>query len=431
MLGRFLVVLALACSGCASLPPFDAKVDCNKISFCGPCASRGGCVWCGAADESGSGSCQPATALGPVCAAPQTLFPTPDRCPLPPKSADHASTPAATPAHGGETYGRIHSNLSQHYPLALRTKNGLDKFAQRLLYRGSGPNNDGSHREVAPISTRVVESEHRLYLGDAIHYRKKAMPPAATPMLSEFMMTLPMVRVALPQKLLPNNTKIETALGIVDLSRDHLLGSIDLIAEKYGGAEYLGYRPARVELITPARLHGTRFGAIAVYIGFRTPEDRGPSFYLLEAGTANGEAKMIYFSPSLRPIERTASYYLPTPFVSMRNTYSGELAMHAAPHEDEPRRLIVRSYAEGAAEPYHQVTVQYRRASWLDRPETLQLIIAAGARVGLIGHLMGLANIVDLEPFLVNLARNLHWREYPHYEPSQATPPSPAPAAQP
>src|ERR1700691_4109899 len=99
------------------------------------------------------------------------------------------------------------------------------------------------------------------------------------------MLALPMVRVALPEALSAGNAVIATEIGDVDLSLDHLLGSIDLIDAKYGSAEYLGRRPARVDLVTPARDAKWRFGAIAVYLGYRQKEDRQPSFYILEAGT--------------------------------------------------------------------------------------------------------------------------------------------------
>ena len=68
---------------------------------------------------------------------------------------------------------------------------------------------------------------------------------------------------------------------------------------------------------------------------------------MLEAGTATGAAKMIYFSPDMKPIASVTSYYLPTPFVTMRNTYSGGITMGAAPNEDEPDELVVHSYADG------------------------------------------------------------------------------------
>lgn len=211
------------------------------------------------------------------------------------------------------------------------------------------------------------------------------------------------------------SAKVQTEVGVVDLSADHLLGSIALVTEKYGSPEYLGYRPARVDLITPARRSGSRFAAIAVYLGYRAATDRTPSFYLLEAGTATGEAKMIYFSPDMRPIPRVTSYYLPTPFVSLRNTYSGVMTMRAAPEEDEPDRLIVRSYAVGQKEPYITVSVKYQRAPVLDLPAPIEITADAGARVALIAKTMGLSSAVELQTFLSNLGRNLSWREVPHW----------------
>jgi len=319
-------------------------------------------------------------------------------------------------AIGKEKYAAVHGALTRAFPHATVTQKILDGIVRLILYRGTGPNQDGTGREVAPFSRYVKEKQHPLYLGDAIHYRVKSLPPASQSMLSEFMMTLPMVRVTLPEKLDIKRRTIETAIGDVDLSHDHLLGSIELVAEKYGGAQYLGYRPARVDLITPARRRGSRFGAIAVYLGYRNASDRGPSFYILEAGTATGDAKMVYFSPNMNPIDSATSYYLPTPFVSMRNTYSGGITMQPAPQEDEPQRLVVRSYTEGSKDPYITVSVKYRRVSSLDLPAPVEITADAGARVALIAKTMGLTSAVALQEFLSNIGRNLSWREYPHYE---------------
>ena len=163
------------------------------------------------------------------------------------------------------------------------------------------------------------------------------------------------------------------------LGRDHLLGSIDLLASKYAGAEYLGYRPERVDLITPARVAGSRFGAIAVYLGYKKKADKAPSFYMFEAGTASGDAKMIYFSPSFAPIKNATSYYLPTPFVSMRNTYSGYVKMRPAPDEDEPEKLFVESRAVGEQDPYFTVTVSYERQKEMDVPIPAELLVRTRA----------------------------------------------------
>lgn len=418
----FLCLLALIGIGCTTHLPFKAQTDCSKITYCGQCASRGECAWCGSTQDSSGGQC---IAVGlSECSAPRALCQTPDRCPPPPVDAVAPSLAMPTEndasaeqqAIGPQKYGAIKGALVQTFPQAHVPNKLVDKVVRLLLYRGSGPNEDGTHREVALISRRVTEKQHRLYLGNGIHYRVKSLPPASAPMQSEFMTTLPMVRVTLPEKLDTKNFKIDTVIGEVDLSRDHLLGSIELVSAKYSAKEYLGYQPARIDLITPARHLGSRFGAIAVYLGYRNLTDLSPSFYLLEAGTATGEPKMIYFSPTMNSIESVTSYYLPTPFVSMRNTYGGGVTMQPAPNADEPERLVVHSYVPGSKEPYITVTVKYTRTSTIDLPSPLEITADAGARIALIARTMGLSSVVALEELLSNLGRNLYWMEYPRYE---------------
>jgi hypothetical protein len=281
----------------------------------------------------------------------------------------------------------------------------------------------------APITRPVHEKEHALYLGDATHHRVRSMPAESRPLQSEFTMSLPMVRVTLPEALDADHTTISTEIGDVDLSRDHLLGSIDLVAGKYGGAQYLGYRPARVDLITPARALHTRFGAIAVYLGYRNKTDRGPSFYLLEAGTATGDAKMIYYSPDMKLIPSVTSGYLPTPFVTMQNSYSGGITMRPPPDEDEPDVLVVHSHVKGEREPYITVTVKYRRPKSFDLPVPAELTANAGTRVAVIAQTMGLPKAEDLEKVLAEIGKHRAWQQFPHYvapaaPPASATPPA-------
>ncbi len=321
-------------------------------------------------------------------------------------------------AVGPARYAAIRSALMRAFPHATVSDDVVDGVAAVLLRApvstpAAGPR-DAAGREVAPISKRVKERDHRLYLGEATHHRVKSMPPEARPMESKFTLALPMVRVSLPERLAGDRV-IATEIGDVDLSSDHLLGSIDLVAAKYSGKDYLGYRPERVDLITPARAAGGRFAAIAVYLGYRHKADRGPSFYMFEAGTATGDAKMIYFSPDMQPIKGVTSHYLPTPFVTMRNTYSGVVTMSAAPDEDEPAYLVIRSQVPGDDAPYITVTLRYRRAPTLDLPLPIEITADAGARVALIATTMGLASAIELEPVLAALAHTLHWEEVPRY----------------
>jgi len=435
---RFLLALALAAAGgCArAQAPFDPGTDCPKETYCGQCASRGGCAWCGDPSDARGGQC---VAVGQrECSAPGALLETPDRCPAPPADTDKpapatsaSATTEASPAMkavGPEKLAAIRRALAQAFPHANVTEDVLDGVVQILLRDRPGPGLKGvAHREVAPVSRHVREKTHRLYLGDANHHRVKSIPPAARPMESEFTMALPMVRVTLPEKIEADQSVLATEIGDVDLHRDHLLGSVDLIDAKYGAAPYLGHRPARVDLITPARAASGRFGAMAVYLGYRNKADRGPSFYMLEAGTATGDARMIYFSPDMKPITSVTSYYLPTPFVSMRNTYSGGLTMAAAPLEDEPDQLVVDSHAVGDKDAYIRVTVKYKRAPEMDLPLPSELTADAGARVALIAKTMGVTSAVELQDLLAHIGKNLFWQEVPHFV-TPATP-SAMPAA--
>lgn len=416
-----LIASLSALAACHPRAPFAPGTDCAKVAHCGQCASRGGCGWRGDPGDAGTGQCVDAGA-----AATASLIETPDRCPVPPAdepardtaTSTTTSTSAMAKAVGPNRYAAIRSALLRAFPDALITDDVVDGVAAVLLRAptstpADGPK-DAAGREVAPIRRRVKEKAHRLYLGEATHHRVKSMPPEARPMESKFTLALPMVRVTLPERL-DGDPIVTTEIGDVDLSRDHLLGSIDLVAGKYSGKDYLGYRPERVDLITPARAAGGRFAAIAIYLGYRRQADRGPSFYMFEAGTATGDAKMIYFSPDMQPIKGVTSHYLPTPFVTMRNTYSGVVTMSAAPNEDEPAYLVIRSQVPGDDAPYITVTLQYRRAPTLELPLPIELTADAGARVALIARTMGLASAIELEPVLAALAQTLHWEEVPRY----------------
>lgn len=408
-----LLRLALALSfalGCHSSAPFDPQADCPKEAYCGQCASRGGCAWCGDPNDSSKGQC---VAVGHAeCATPLAWSQTPDRCPAPP--APSTTAIASSPNPEAEKHAAIRKALNRAFPHANVSDEVVTKVA--LLLSGPPPAHPSSKgMESAPVARRVQEKAHKLYLGDATHHRMKSAPPASQPLQSEFTLSLPMVRVTLPEKLDKDNSVIATEIGDVDLTRDHLLGSVDLVSGKYGGAGYLGYRPARVDLITPARLAHTRFGAIAVYLGYRQKTDRGPSFYLLEAGTATGDAKMIYFSPDMKPIPSVTSYYLPTPFVTMSNTYSGGVTMLPAPNEDEPEQLVIHSRAPGEKDPYITVTLKYRRAPTMEVPVPAEITADAAARVALIAKTMGISSAIELQPVLAELAKTLHWKQYPHY----------------
>jgi hypothetical protein len=422
------LLLAVISAGCATPEPFDPLSECPKLTVCGQCASRGACVWCGDPNDGGKGEC---VATGRrECSAPSALSKTPDQCGPAPGGAPAATALPSAPENATETekrigtekYQAIRRALTRAFPAANIDDEVIGLVADALSGPRPPPRSAAESPEKEPIVRTVREKDHPLYVGHAVHHRHKSMGPSPRPMESRFTKALPLVRVRLPEKLTAETTVIQTEIGDVDLVRDHLLGSIDLIASKYGDVAHLGFRPGRVDLLTPARSVGARFGAISVYLGYRAAGDKAPAFYMLEAGTATGDAKMIYFSPSMAPITNVTSYYQPTPFVTMQNTYSGGVTMSPAPREDEPLSLLVESRTPGDPDPYLTVLVSYVRSPTIELPMPVELIVNAAARVAAIARAMGVSSSEPLQDVLADLAKSFYWMDGPRYAEPPAVP---------
>jgi len=111
----------------------------------------------------------------------------------------------------------------------------------------------------------------------------------------------------------------------------------------------------RVDLVTPPRFGGARFGAISVYLGYRPGEGAPPSFYILEAGTATGNAKVLFLGASMDKVIVSYSGYQPTPFAAPTHVYTGKLTMSG----DSPSLLQVTSHKDQTSLPYIKLTVSF------------------------------------------------------------------------
>ena len=249
---------------------------------------------------------------------------------------------------------------------------------------------------------------HQLYMGQATHHRVLEAN-SDTPMASEFVGHLPLVRVSLPAKpTLPDF--IPTSIGEVFINVDHLLPSVQDVAQNFGNN--LGYAPARVDLITPARLWLTRFAAVALYLGYRSADDTTPSFYILEGGTAVGQAKTLYLATEMGAQIDYESSYQPTPFAAWGNSYRGTLTM--TPDGQHPQQLVVTSTEANRPQNYITVTVNYEQVTSIDTTWPMDLTLEAIARVALIGEVMGWKDLMPCQELVAVLARELPWVIQPH-----------------
>lgn len=211
---------------------------------------------------------------------------------------------------------------------------------------------------------------------------------------------LPLVRVRLVAKTV-NAVTIKTAIGDV-IPQDHLFASVSQIGFKYG--DDIGFQPERVDLITPARHGGARFGAIAVYLGYKNANDAEPSFYVLEAGLATGESRMAFLSPDMDVIPPRKKWYKPTPFTTEDSYYTGSLEMNG----DEPDKLIVHALSPSLT-PEVEVVVTYEKTA--PKPIWPALITAeAAARIGSIGVKRGQLIFEDI---LAPIGDHLPWEIKP------------------
>jgi hypothetical protein len=168
----------------------------------------------------------------------------------------------------------------------------------------------------------------------------------------------------------------------------------------------------RADLITPCRMGG-RFGAIALYLGYRA-NSATPSYYILEAGLATGAPVRLFPSKDMGTITSRPTGYFPTPFVEGTNTYDGALTM--APNGVDPETLVVRSFREPrtAVGWRVQVTVNYvpRTATDVDTTAPGDLTLMAAERIAAIANGLG-EQAIDLQGILAAAGNLLKWTHHP------------------
>jgi hypothetical protein len=228
------------------------------------------------------------------------------------------------------------------------------------------------------------------YLANAQHARKRGTG-------SVFVGQLPVVRYTLPATgdfdTQPVPT-INTAIGDL-VPADRKIASVQMLAQ------FTDQTAQRVEILTAPRAPGlnARFAAVALYLCYAQATDGVPSFYILEAGTATGDSRVLFVSRGMANIVNQQTSYQPTPFSKWTNYYTGSLTM-AATSPGEPYQVIVQSTdtsgdgPDAGQTPYIEVTLTYQK---LAGPQDygpqgydpVGLTLQAAARVGLIGKAIG------------------------------------------
>ena len=226
--------------------------------------------------------------------------------------------------------------------------------------------------------------------------------------VSDFVGVLPMVRISLPHD--GDSYRISTAIGDV-LASDHLLRNQREVVAK-------AYPCERVELVTPARRENVRFAAIAIYLAYQKAGDKLPSYYILEAGLAQGGPRMTYIAKDMQPIVRRSDYE-PTQFSSANNYYRGALTLRG----DDPLSLTIESLTSDprknpAEKPYITITSAFVRTNAYDRRLEMrpaQIYREAVIRVAAIAEALGkrVDDLSILQGLFATDGRRLDWLSVP------------------
>jgi hypothetical protein len=193
---------------------------------------------------------------------------------------------------------------------------------------------------------RKSTDKRRYYWAKAVHTRKS--PDGFAPFTAEIAMARVTLHADRPKSY-------RTAFGTI-APGDHLIDTVFEANQKY--ARHLGYEVKRLDLITPAR-DVLRFGAISAFLGYKKASDPAPSCYILEAGTATGQPKVVYLGKKIGEPINAFSGYKPTPFACPDHAYHGTLTVK---NTDDPDRLHItsRKITEGvSSQPYMDVDIHW------------------------------------------------------------------------
>jgi hypothetical protein len=269
----------------------------------------------------------------------------------------------------------------------------------------------------ALIATISPTTDAIYYVGHATHLRH-------VPFTDQFVAHLPHVRIRLPEAGEP---AIDTgAGGGIVYAGDHMIFNVAMMNDYLEDQSLLTgehLEVERVDLITPARIAGARFAAVAVYLLYRNAADALPVGYVLEGGMATGQARTLYYAPGMTPIVRR-SFYQPTPSSSAKNYYRGDFRL-APPNqlstEASPEAVLkieafrANPIKDPTVLPYHTTTVRFERVSTPALVFPALLTLQAACRVALIEHTMGreLPDVGPLTGLLAELGRQLPWDVLP------------------
>ncbi len=419
-----LVCALMMLEGCALLAMDPLYLKCEGIQTCGQCTSNPRCGWC---------SCGCQTAPNPAdltipsskCKKPKTWEGRLNHCPLIAvgQNPNHAEVPESTPEErggvspveaqvGSEQHENMRRGLRWAYP---HTRSHLPDHVVDGVYSVL----DQKHgvRFKGDINTKPLPTRHdddyeshevTYYLTWPDHGRSKAP-------YERFCQPVPMVRFSLPRD---GQEIVNTLLGDAypnDRKFNNLTDAVNRLKPT------LGYAPGRVDLLTPLRSADARFAALAMYLGYKKADDKQPTFFVVEAGLATGQPKVLYLAPTVDQGVNTQAAFSGTPFNMPWHWYKAKLEM-TDEDPDVPQKLTIRGIRHKGAEAFITVNLHFYK---LPRDKRLILsyyalpivfLAEATARLAAIANALNVPTAMGgfLQGILGDIGKTMMWQVKPH-----------------
>lgn len=240
----------------------------------------------------------------------------------------------------------------------------LDMGGEGLWYDDSIQQDVSTELAPVPVFARRGWTEADRINSKGLHpiYKLAAAHTRSKPIRSAFTGACQAVRVRLPARKPAANAFIGTWVGTVEAG-DHLLFSVEEVAQHY--ADHCGRREVvgRVDLITGARFRGRRFSPVSIYIAYRDASANAkPIFYFLEGGSAKGKPEQLYYAPRMNSEIKAPAGFAFTPFACQSNWYEGGLAMDSG--DDHPACVyLTAAQARDGRHEYIKLVVAYAHDS--------------------------------------------------------------------
>ena len=246
------------------------------------------------------------------------------------------------------------------YESEILSPNAKDFFAE--LVAKSEANPDIKMIIPKPRKPGKEEKKRLKRAGNYSYYKSLGDHNRKSPIKAEHMGLVQFVRVSLPKKkrgkFRIKQTYAKTAIGRVKY-HDHCIFSRNEFVETFEERNIpLAKSVERVELITTARYNLMRFSPIAYFLGFAPGEDK-PFCYILESGTALGEAKVLYPCPTLEEPYTFMSGYQPTPFARKDHHYTCQTTFN---DKGDPTKLTIDVRAKLDEPAFFQLNMGMEKA---------------------------------------------------------------------